>query len=329
MLHAPRYQVVSQGIPVTRIAARESQRAAPTCPYCHRNAEQGRRLIVQRWHLDCGHDVPKGASRRIAGSHNDSCLSPGWAIESDSRRRPPWHTNRPMSTDNRDRSLDEIRATYDAYGREGRASIWSLSNAGHRRLTEARDARLASLLVDSGAMSHGASLIDIGCGGGGLALLAARHRLPLAITGIDLLPERIEAARVSAPSATFVVGSADELPFGDASFDLASAITLFSSLPSLELERDAAREIGRVMRPGGWLIWFDIRYRNPWNSRVHGTSSRRLRALFPDWTAELYSIGVPPPIARRLGPLTPFAYPVLHAFQPLRSHLIGRLRKPT
>jgi len=35
-----------------------------------------------------------------------------------------------------------------------------------------------------------------------------------------------------------------------------------------------------------------------------------------------------PPLARRLGPATPLAYPVLAALPPLRSHLIGLLRKP-
>jgi hypothetical protein len=41
------------------------------------------------------------------------------------------------------------------------------------------------------------------------------------------------------------------------------------------------------------------------------------------------SITVVPPIARRLGPLTPVAYPILHAVPPLRSHFVGRLRCPS
>ena len=44
-----------------------------------------------------------------------------------------------------------------------------------------------------------------------------------------------------------------------------------------------AGEIIRVMRPGGWLVWFDLRYDNPWNAGVHGLSKGRLAQLFPGW----------------------------------------------
>jgi len=57
-------------------------------------------------------------------------------------------------------------------------------------------------------------------------------------------------------------------------------------------------------------------------------SRKHLAELFPGWAAELRSITVAPPVARRLGRLTPVAYPLLHAIPPVRSHLIGRLRCP-
>jgi ubiquinone/menaquinone biosynthesis C-methylase UbiE len=150
----------------------------------------------------------------------------------------------------------------------------------------------------------------------------------IVVSGVDLLPERVEAARQNAPWATFTVGSADRLPDPDGSYDIATAITLFSSVPSPDLEAAIAAEIGRVLRPGGWLVWYDIRYRNPWNPDVHGISRERLTALFPGWVAELRSLGVAPPLARRLGRLTPLLYPTLHMIGPSRSHLVGRMRRP-
>jgi hypothetical protein len=95
------------------------------------------------------------------------------------------------------------------------------------------------------------------------------------------------------------------------------------------MEEGAAREISRVIRPGGWLIWHDLRYDNPSNKGVHGLSERGIERLFPDWARELDTFTLIPPIARRLGRTTPTLYPVLHAIPPLRSHLIGRLRCPT
>jgi SAM-dependent methyltransferase len=94
------------------------------------------------------------------------------------------------------------------------------------------------------------------------------------------------------------------------------------------MEAAAAREIGRVLRPGGWLIWFDLRYDNPSNPAVHGIDRRRLGRLFPRWAEEIRSCTVLPPLARRLGPTTPVLYPLLEAVPLLRSHLIGRLRCP-
>ncbi len=60
------------------------------------------------------------------------------------------------------------------------------------------------------------------------------------------------------------------VPLDDASVDVVVARVLFSSLPSARLEAAVAAEIGRLLRPGGWLVWLDIRYSNPANPSVHG-----------------------------------------------------------
>ena len=229
---------------------------------------------------------------------------------------------------NRDRSLDAIRATYDTYEREGRSALWDRANAGYRRLGQTRDAALLDLVRQSLSLPSGGCLLDVGCGTGGLAALVDSEGLSVVVTGVDLLPERLAIARERVPSATFVLCSADEMPFDTGGFDLTAAVTLFSSLPSQPLEMAVAREIDRVVRPRGRLIWYDIRYRNPWNPGVHGISQQRLHELFPGWLAELRSFSLLPPTARRLGRSTPITYPALDALPPLRSHLIGRLRKP-
>src|SRR5260370_175243 len=87
-----------------------------------------------------------------------------------------------------------------------------------------------------------------------------------------------------------------------------------------------AGEIQRVMRPGGGLLWYDFRYDSPSNPNVRGVGARRVRSLFPNLTGELIGLTLLPPLARRLGPLTPAAYPVLVTIPPLRSHLCGLLR---
>jgi ubiquinone/menaquinone biosynthesis C-methylase UbiE len=222
---------------------------------------------------------------------------------------------------------ERIREVYRSYEDQGRDRLWDMANRGFARLSRDRDLRLRDLLARS-LPAGPASLLDVGCGNGWLLASVGQRWPDVRLTGLDLQPERVEEARANAPEAHLVVGSADALPFEDNAFDVVSAITLMSSLPTERMEADAAREVARVTRPGGWLIWFDLRYDNPTNPAVHGIDGRRLATLFPGWAQELESSTVLPPLARRLGRSTPVLYPILELVPPLRSHLIGRLRCP-
>lgn len=227
----------------------------------------------------------------------------------------------------RDKELERIRRTYADY-RETREGLWDASNPGYARLVRDRDRTLVALLRSALAANPRARVLDVGCGPATLAVAARAAGLDPSWTGVDLLAESIEIARRHAPFGTWVQGSADRLPYRASSFDVAVASTLFSSLPSRDLEVAAAHEIARVLSPSGWLIWYDLRLDNPTNAAVHGIGRSALRRLFPGWSMDLRSITLLPPLARRLGLTVPVAYPVLEAIPLLRSHLIGRLWRP-
>jgi len=91
--------------------------------------------------------------------------------------------------------------------------------------------------------------LDAACGTGRHArrLIELGHT----VSGIDLTPEMLEYARANVPEATFAVGDLRELPFADASFDLAVCGLALSHLPSLD---QAVGELGRVLAPGGRLL---------------------------------------------------------------------------
>lgn len=93
-------------------------------------------------------------------------------------------------------------------------------------------------------------VLDIACGTGNAAIQAAR--VGAKVTGIDLTPELFAAGRNRTTQAgvevDFVEGDAESLPFEDSSFDVVLSTFGVMFAPRHAV---AAREIVRVLRPGG------------------------------------------------------------------------------
>jgi ubiquinone/menaquinone biosynthesis C-methylase UbiE len=110
-----------------------------------------------------------------------------------------------------------------------------------------------------GADQRRVKLLDVACGNGRFLrqLLAAFPRIPA--TGLDLSPAYCAEARkrlAAWPQVEIVNGAIEQAPFDDESFDAAACVYLFHELPP-RVRRDAAREIARVLKPGGVLVLAD------------------------------------------------------------------------
>jgi ubiquinone/menaquinone biosynthesis C-methylase UbiE len=117
--------------------------------------------------------------------------------------------------------------------------------------------REAVLAAPGGARS--ARLLDIACGTGAFLTEVKRNYPRLAVTGIDLSAPYLAVAerRLTAWSRVAVAAAnAETLPFGDASFDIVTCIFLFHELPH-RARQAVAREIHRVLKPGGRLVFLD------------------------------------------------------------------------
>jgi len=96
----------------------------------------------------------------------------------------------------------------------------------------------------------GCRLLDVGCGSGQLALMAAKDGVE--VTGVDIAGNSIARARARAQAeqllARFDEADAEALPFEDASFDVVASIfgAMFAPRPDL-----VAKELLRVCSPGG------------------------------------------------------------------------------
>lgn len=101
-------------------------------------------------------------------------------------------------------------------------------------------------------VAPGARLLDVGCGAGQLAIIAARAGAQ--VTGCDIATNWLEKGRARAAAEgleiTFEEGDAEALPYEAARFDSVVSLlgAMFAPRPDL-----VAAELKRVCRPGGMI----------------------------------------------------------------------------
>ncbi|MGE0598906.1 MAG: class I SAM-dependent methyltransferase [Dehalococcoidia bacterium] len=120
-------------------------------------------------------------------------------------------------------------------------------------------------LAEFAGLQAGEKVIDLGSGlGGPTRVLASEFGCD--VTGIDLSPEFIEAARTLTErcglsgEAHFQQGDALALPFADGSFDVAWTQHVVMNIND---RQTFYSEAARVLKPGGRLAFFDILFRTP------------------------------------------------------------------
>ena len=119
---------------------------------------------------------------------------------------------------------------------------------------EAHTTPCAARLVKRAGVRSGQRMLDVACGTGVVSITAAR--LGASVTGLDLTPELLERARENARIAGVIVdwheGDVENLPFGDAAFDvvLSQYGHIFAPRPDV-----AIGEMLRVLKPGGTIAF--------------------------------------------------------------------------
>jgi len=111
-----------------------------------------------------------------------------------------------------------------------------------------------------GPIREGAAVLDIGCGAGVDAIIAAKLTRPTGmVTGIDLVPEMLAKAKENArlagvDNALFQESGAEQLPFSDNSFDVVISNGVFNLVVD---KAKALGEVLRVLKPGGQFMLAD------------------------------------------------------------------------
>jgi ubiquinone/menaquinone biosynthesis C-methylase UbiE len=129
-------------------------------------------------------------------------------------------------------------------------------------MTLGQASRLRRMTVDQVLLQPGETLLDVGCGTGGVTIPAKiRVGINGSAAGIDPAPEMIAIARRKAQRARieidFRVGVIESLPFPDETFDVVTSSLMMHHLPQ-HLQVKGLAEIWRALKPGGRILIGDM-----------------------------------------------------------------------
>jgi SAM-dependent methyltransferase len=112
---------------------------------------------------------------------------------------------------------------------------------------------LYEAVFEAAGLEVGTRLLDVGCGPGLAAQLAAQHGAHVA--GLDAAEESLTIARERTPQGDFRAGEMEDLPWPDNTFDVVTGFNAFQYAADVV---NALREARRVAKPGGHVamaVW--------------------------------------------------------------------------
>jgi SAM-dependent methyltransferase len=133
-------------------------------------------------------------------------------------------------------SPEHVIGDYPAVGADGRRDFALL--------------KVERALAALAGLAPGSIVLEVGCGAGATTRALVRARPDLVFHACDLSRTAISTARALGGGISYVVASADALPYRGAAFD---AVVLFDVLEHVPDAESTVREISRVLRPGALL----------------------------------------------------------------------------
>ncbi|MFQ4137319.1 methyltransferase domain-containing protein [Nodosilinea sp. PGN35] len=129
----------------------------------------------------------------------------------------------------------------------------------------------------------GTAVLDVGCGIGGSSRILARD-YGFEVTGVTISPNQVKRAQQLTPAgvtARFQVDDAMALSFPDASFDVVWSVEAGPHMPDKAV---FARELLRVLKPGGVLVVADWNQRDDRKVPLKGWEKPVMRQLLDQWS---------------------------------------------
>jgi len=224
---------------------------------------------------------------------------------------------------------ERIVAEYDRRAAEIPAERYTASEPGPVFIRQGIERAVLGELRRAGSLPlKGRRVLDTGCGHGQwLADFETWGARRGDLTGVDLVPERVEESAARLPGADIRRADAASLPFEDGAFDIVLQSMMFSSILDEGVRRAAAAEMARVLAPGGLVLWYDFFVDSPRNRQVRGVRRSEVAALFPGFAMRWRRATLAPPLVRALAPRAWALASFLQALRVLDTHAVAVLQR--
>ncbi|MDB9312327.1 methyltransferase domain-containing protein [Spirulina sp. CS-785/01] len=134
----------------------------------------------------------------------------------------------------------------------------------------------------------GTTVLDVGCGIGGSSRILAKD-YGFKVTGVTISPQQVQRATELTPegvSAEFAVDDAMDLSFEDGKFDVVWSIETGPHIPK---KAAFAKELLRVLKPGGVLVVADWNQRDARQNPLNFWERPMMRQLLDQWSHPAFS----------------------------------------
>lgn len=191
-------------------------------------------------------------------------------------------------------SSDSVAQSYDEWTEDGILEFYwgEHIHLGHYGSPPSRkDFRIAKVnfvheMVRWGGMNRlpkGTTVLDVGCGIGGSSRILAKD-YGFDVTGVTISPSQVQRATELTPdgvTAKFHVDDAMALSYPDASFDVVWSVEAGPHMPNKEV---FARELLRVVKPGGLLVVADWNQRDDRQVPLNAWERPVMKQLLDQWS---------------------------------------------
>lgn len=196
------------------------------------------------------------------------------------------------------------------------------ANRGNLFNIKQRNYLLKNILKEKKIILPETKVLDIDCGNGEFLGFLSNNGVNFYNSyGVDIELKGVRRAKSRWQEINFINADASNLPFLDKSFDIIFAISMFNVILDKNILEKVISEMKRVIKDGGVIIIYDLRFFSP-NPYNHHITKDFIEHHFCNKKIETYTLTLIPILARLLAPISEKLCDKLTKVKILNSHYL-------